>query len=86
MKIETTEVTVTLKSIARLLGMKCRITAHSARKGAAVSALLRGVPIPIIQAFGAWKSLESLQYYIGKAVREKLCWLDVVEISRNLHS
>ena len=85
--LETAEITTTLKNIARRLDMHVRITAHSARKGAAVSALLHGVPITLIQAFGAWKSLESLQYYIGKAVRERLCWLDILhETPDNIHN
>lgn len=76
--ITSSEVTAALKRLTRKLQLKCRVTAHSGRKGAAVTALLAGIPVVVIQAFGLWKGVESLQAYLGKAVRERFCILDLV--------
>ena len=55
-----------------------RLTAHTARKGAAVEALMRGVPLPVIQALGGWKDLNTLQAYIGEAVRRTTSLIDIL--------
>lgn len=65
----TAAITAKLKRVSRRLGAGTRLTAHSARKGAAVEALLAGVPLPVIQALGGWRDLNTLQAYIGEAVR-----------------
>ena len=68
----TASVTERLKRLTRKLGLAARITAHSARKGAAIEALLAGVPIPVIQALGGWRSADTLQAYVGEAVRRTI--------------
>lgn len=75
--LDTASITSALKTLVRRVGLGVRVTSHSARKGAAVTALLGGVPVVVIQAFGAWASTESLQYYLAKAVRENFCVLDM---------
>lgn len=65
----TAAVTTQLRRACRKLGVKRRITSHSARKGAAVEAVLQGVPLPVVQALGGWRDLNTLQAYIGEAVR-----------------
>lgn len=74
--LTSSEVTNTLKRLTGKLNMNCRITAHSGRKGAAVAALMAGVPIPIIQSLGLWQCQDSLQAYLGKAIRDQFCALD----------
>lgn len=68
-QLSTAKITAKLRKVSLKLGFNIRLTAHSARKGAAVEALLAGVPLPVIQALGAWKDLNTLQAYIGEAVR-----------------
>lgn len=75
---ETASITSHLKRLSRKLGCKARITSHSARKGAAVEALKAGVPLPIIQALGAWKDAGSMQAYIGEAVRKSVSLMDIL--------
>lgn len=75
----TATITRRLKEVARKVGIDARITAHSARKGAAVEALLAGVPLPVIQALGGWKSLDTLQAYVGEAVRRTTPLMDILE-------
>ena len=74
----TASVTERLKRVTRKLGLAARITAHSARKGAAVEALLAGVPIPVIQALGGWRSADTLQAYVGEAVRRTIPLLEIL--------
>ena len=74
--LTSSDITQTLKRITNKLQLKCRITAHSSRKGAAVAALLAGVPLVIIQSLGVWKCIDSLQAYVGKTIREEFCVLD----------
>ena len=57
----TTMITRMLRQITKKVGIEARVTAHSARKGAAVEALLRGVPVPVIQALGGWRDPNTLQ-------------------------
>ena len=66
---ETAEITRTLRGLGERLGEGMRLTSHSARKGAAVEAVLAGVPLPVVQALGGWKDLNTLQAYIGEAIR-----------------
>ena len=65
----TASITGHLRDVTRRLGIPARVTAHSARKGTAVEALLAGVPLPVIQALGGWRDINTLQAYIGEAVR-----------------
>lgn len=77
-QLETTKITARLKRASKKLGIAARITSHSARKGAAVEALLAGVPVPVIQALGGWKDINTLQAYLGEAVRRTTSVLDVL--------
>ena len=74
--ISTDKVTKTLRNIVKKLGIKKRITAHSARKGAAVELLLRGVPLVAIKSWGIWANIDTLEAYVGRAVREEASLLD----------
>lgn len=76
--LSSADITTALRKAVKKVHIKCRITSHSGRKGAAVTALLAGVPIVVIQSFGLWKCLDSLQAYLGNAVREQFCVLDLV--------
>lgn len=69
---ETHQITSALKTALRKLGIRKRITAHSARKGAAVELLLNGAPIAVIRAWGIWAQLESLEAYLGRTIREEV--------------
>lgn len=75
---ETAAITAHLRRLCERLGCEARITSHSARKGAAVEALRAGVPLPVIQALGAWKDGDSMQAYIGEAVRRSTSLLDIL--------
>lgn len=68
-----------LRDVTRRLGIPARVTAHSARKGAAVEALLAGTPLPVIQALGGWRDINTLQAYIGEAVRRTTSLLHNLE-------
>lgn len=76
---ETSSITSLLGRLSKKLGLEARITSHSARKGAAVEALKAGVPLPIIQAMGAWKDANSMQAYIGEAVRRSTALMDLLK-------
>ena len=78
--ISSSDVTRELKNVTRKLNLNCRITAHSGRKGAAVAALLAGVPLVIIQSLGLWKCVDSLQAYIGEALRREFGILDLLKM------
>lgn len=75
----SSEVTRILKGILRKVRLNKRITAHSGRKGGAVEALLVGVPIMVIQAWGLWGSVDTLLSYLGKAVCENCGVLEISE-------
>lgn len=75
---ETPEITRMLKKVTDKLKMDERITSHSARKGAAVEAVLAGVPFPVIQALGDWKDINSLQSYIGDSIRKSTALLGIL--------
>lgn len=77
--LSSAQVTKSLRKLMKTLHIQQRITAHSGRKGAAVSALLAGVPVAAIQALGAWKSADSMQAYLAKAVREEFSVLDLLK-------
>lgn len=72
----TAEVTIYLKRLSARLGVDKRISAHSARKGAAVEAVLAGVPLPVVQALGGWRDINTLQAYIGEALRRTVPWME----------
>ena len=82
LQFTSTEVTKALKRVAEKMHLRCNITSHSGRKGAAVAGLVAGVPITVIQALGAWKCLESMQSYLGKAIRENYGILELLGHSR----
>lgn len=67
--IVTSKVTKRLKELGRRLGGGMRITAHNARKGAAVEAVLAGTPLPVVRALGGWANINTLQAYVGEAIR-----------------
>lgn len=75
-KVPTTAtITRRLKQVTKKVGINARVTAHSARK----EALLKGVPVPVIQALGGWKDLNTLQAYIGEAIRRNAPLMDILE-------
>ena len=75
----TSSITSLLKRITTKVGIRARITAHSARKGAAVEALLAGVPLPVIQALGGWSDVNTLQAYIAEAIRRSTSLVGVLK-------
>ena len=77
--VVTASVTRKLRKLGKRLGGGLRITAHSARKGAAVEAVLAGTPLPIVQALGGWANINTLQAYIGEAIRRTTSLADVLE-------
>lgn len=81
-QLTTASITARLKQVGRKLRVYSRITAHSARKGAAVEALLAGVPLPVIQALGGWRDINTLQAYIGEAVRRAVPLMEILEARR----
>lgn len=74
---ETSTITRRLKELATKLGANIRISAHAARKGAAVEAVLAGIPLPVVQALGTWQDINTLQAYIGEAVRRATPWMEI---------
>ena len=56
-------VSTLLKGITKKIRSVKRVAAHSARKGAAVEALLSGLPIVTIQSFGGWQDMRTLERY-----------------------
>ena len=68
--LKTPTISIRLKNAAQKLGFSIRLSAHSARKGAAVEAASRGIPFPVLQALGAWQNMDSVQSYIGEALRK----------------
>lgn len=70
--IKTEEVSKVLGVLAKKLGIGKKVSAHSARKGAAVDMLLLGIPVVIIKAWGTWARLDTLENYVGRAVREEI--------------
>lgn len=78
LQLSSSTVTAALKRACRKANIECRITSHSGRKGAAVSALMAGIPIVVIQSLGLWASVDTLQSYLGKAVREKFGVLELI--------
>lgn len=77
--VTSSEVTHALRRVTKKLKMLCRITAHSGRKGAAVAALLAGVPLVVIQSLGLWRCVDSLQAYLGESLRQEFCVLDFLK-------
>ena len=67
-----------LADAAKALGFKQRVSAHSGRKGAALEALFAGAPLPVIQAFGGWKSVDTLQSRLAEGVRRSSSVFQVV--------
>lgn len=75
----TAAITARLRRASKKLGIGERITSHSARKGAAVEAVLQGVPLPVVQALGGWRDLNTLQAYIGEAIRRSTSLMQILE-------
>ena len=67
----TSLVTNTLARLGEVLGLPIRITAHSARKGAASEAIVRNVPPLVVKSLGGWQQIDSMEAYIGDTVRTK---------------
>ena len=78
-QLSSSSITSALKRACKRTGIDHRITAHSGRKGAAVCALFAGIPLVVIQSLGLWANIDSLQAYLGKAVREKYGVLGLLE-------
>ena len=74
----TEAISKALAAAASSLGFKLRVSAHSGRKGAALEALFAGAPMPVIQAFGGWKRLDTLQAYLAEGVRRSSSVFQVV--------
>lgn len=68
-----------LRALIKKMGWLRRISSHNARRGGAVVGIMAGLPLQVIQAFGAWKSADTLQIYIAKAIRNGCCFLDMLE-------
>lgn len=77
--LSSASVTSALKQVCKKTRTSGRITSHSARKGAAVSTLMAGIPLVVIQSLGLWACADSLQSYLGRAVREKLGVLEIID-------
>ena len=73
-----------LREVMIKLNMDKRVTAHSGRKGAAVQALLQGLPVVAIQSFGAWRDLRTLEVYVGEALRRSVALGDLLAPINNL--
>lgn len=76
--LTTSLITARLKRLGKRLGCETRLTAHSARKGAAVEAVLAGTPLPVLQALGGWSDINSLQAYVGEAIRRTVSLFEVL--------
>lgn len=74
----TDAISKALAGAASSLGFNQRVSAHSARKGAALEALFAGAPLPVIQAFGGWHCIDSLQAYLAEGVRRSSSVFQVV--------
>ena len=70
--VTTQQVTSALRKLTRKFGMHERITAHSARKGAAVEVLFAGTPLVAIKSRGTWSQLDTLEAYLGKTIRQQV--------------
>ena len=76
--VTSSDVTNALRRVTNKMNMICRITAHSGRKGAAVAAVLAEVPLVVVQSLGLWRCIDSLQAYLGEALRQEFCVLDLL--------
>lgn len=73
-----------LKSAVQKMGLDIRLTTHAARKGAAVESVMSGAPLPLVQAWGAWESMDSLQDYVGKALRIRISPLEWIGVRNKM--
>lgn len=78
-ELTTAQISSAVARAAKKAGISTRVSSHSARKGAAVLALLSDVPVVAIQGLGLWKCMDSLQAYLGRAIRENFSVLELVE-------
>lgn len=76
--ISSSAVSGLLKKIMKKIRSTRRVTAHSARKGAAVEALLSGLPVVTIQSFGGWQDMGTLERYLGDSLRRNVAWVDLL--------
>ena len=80
------EATHGLQLLSKHCGVPQRVTCHSARKGAATEAVLAGLPVPVIQAYGVWNNVGSLERYIGEALRQGFPFLSTLEAAARTES
>ena len=52
-----------------------RVTCHSARKRAAIEAVLAGLPVPVVQTYGVWGNASSLEKHVGETLRQRFPFL-----------
>ena len=78
--ISSSAVSGLLKKLMKKIRCSKRVTAHSARKGAAVEALLSGLPVVTIQSFGGWKDMGTLERYLGDSLRRNVAWVDLLRL------
>ena len=76
--MDSKEATHGLQLLVKHLKLPYRVSSHSARKGAATEAVLAGLPLVAIQAYGLWKEAESLQKYVGEVLRQRFPFLDAL--------
>ena len=76
--MDSKEATHGLQLLVKHLKLPYRVSSHSARKGAATEAVLAGLPLVAIQAYGLWKEAGSLQKYVGEALRQRFPFLDAL--------
>ena len=70
--VGTQVVIKSLKSLMKKLNINKRVTVHSAHKGSAMEMILRGDPLVIVKVWGIWVSLDTLETYIGRVIREEV--------------
>ena len=73
------EATHGLQLLSKHCGIPQRVTCHSARKGAATEAVLAGLPVPVVQAYGIWGNSSSLEKYVGETLRQRFPFLRTLE-------
>ena len=73
--VRTSTITNALTNLAEKCNIGRRITAHSARKGAAAEAILAGIPVEVVKAMGCWTQIDTLEKYIGDTVRRQVALL-----------
>lgn len=75
----TSEATKALRALTERTGFDIRVTAHGGREGGAVEAVMAGMPMVAVQAYGLWKQQDSLLDYVGPSIRRQLPFLPTLE-------